>query len=148
MTCNPIGRSSLQVLVLEDEPLLLMDIQYLLGEMGLASVTACPTVEAAIDAVQKQHFDVALLDVMIGPQTAVALALDLHGRGTAIGFVSGTDGDFLPDGLRSRPLLRKPYTADAFRMFLEQLATERVNRTNGRSAPLLDDSPPGHLDCG
>lgn len=123
MTGNPTGWSNLQVLVLEDEPLLLLDIRDMLGEMGLASVTACPTVEAAARAVQGQHFAVALLDVMVGTQTAIDLALDLQGRGTAIGFVSGADGDFLPDSLKVRPLLRKPYTAAEFRAFFGRLAS-------------------------
>lgn len=115
--------SDLQVLVLEDEPLLLLDVQDMLAELGVVSVVACPTVEAAARAVNLQAFDVALLDVMVGAQTAVALALDLQARGTSVGFVSGTGGDVLPDSLKSRPMLRKPYTPDAFKLFLTQLAS-------------------------
>jgi CheY-like chemotaxis protein len=115
--------SSLQVLVLEDEPLLLLDVQDMLQELGVGSVVACPTVEAAARAANLAAFDLALLDVMIGSQTAAALARDLQARGTAIGFVSGTEGDFLPDALRSRPLLRKPYTPDEFKCFFSQLAS-------------------------
>ncbi|NJO22856.1 MAG: hypothetical protein HC868_07800 [Sphingomonadales bacterium] len=70
-----------------------------------------------------EAFDVALLDIMVGTQTAVALALDLQARGTSVGFVSGTDGDFLPDALKSCPLLRKPYTSDEFKRFFSQLAS-------------------------
>ena len=114
---------SLQVLVLEDEPLLLLDVQGMLEELGVGSVVACPTVAAAARAVNLETFDVALLDVMIGSQTAAALAVDLQARGTAIGFVSGTEGDFLPDILKSRPLLRKPYTPDEFKRFFSQLAS-------------------------
>lgn len=115
--------SSLEVLVLEDEPLLLLDVQDMLQELGVGSVVACPTVEAAARAVDLAAFDVALLDVMIGSQTATTLAQDLQARGTAIGFVSGTEGDFLPDTLKSRPLLRKPYTPDEFKCFFSQLAS-------------------------
>ena len=115
--------SSLQVLVLEDEPLLLLDVQDMLQELGVGSVVACPTVEAAARAVNLETFDVALLDVMIGSQTAAELAQDLQARGTAIGFVSGTEGDFLPEPLKSRPLLRKPYTPDEFKCFFSQLAS-------------------------
>jgi DNA-binding response OmpR family regulator len=115
--------SNSQVLVLEDEPLLLLDVQDMLNELGVASVVACPTVEIAARAVNLEAFDVALLDVMVGTQTAVALALDLQARGTSIGFVSGTDGDFLPDALKLCPLLRKPYTPDEFKRFFRQLAS-------------------------
>jgi CheY-like chemotaxis protein len=114
--------SGLRVLVLEDEALLLLDVQDMLEELGVGSVVACPTVEAAARAVNLQAFDVALLDVMVGTQTAVALALDLQARGTLVGFVSGTDGGYLPDTLKSRPLLRKPYTPDEFKLFVTQLA--------------------------
>lgn len=115
--------SNLLVLVLEDEPLLLLDVQDMLDELGVASVVACATVEAAARAVNLEAFNVALLDVMVGTQTAVALALDLQARGTAVGFVSGTDGDFLPDALKSRPLLRKPYTSSEFKLFFSLLAS-------------------------
>src|SRR5688572_10299711 len=101
MTTVPRNMADLQVLVLEDEPLLLLDVQDMLAELGVKSVVACPTVEAAARAVNLETFDVALLDVMIGSQTAAALALDLQARGTAIGFVSGTEGDFLPEPLKS-----------------------------------------------
>jgi CheY-like chemotaxis protein len=123
MTPLPPKMADLHVLVLEDEPLLLLDVQDMLAELGAKSVVACPTVEAAARAVNLETFDVALLDVMIGSQTAAALALDLQARGTAIGFVSGTEGDFLPEPLKSRPLLRKPYTPDEFKRFFSQLAS-------------------------
>jgi CheY-like chemotaxis protein len=122
MTSDPAQWSNLRVLVLEDEPLLLLDVQDMLGELGVASVSAFPTVEAATRATDAQAFDVALLDVVIGTQSAVALALNLQLRGTSVGFVSGTDGDFLPQALRSCPLLRKPYTPAAFRSFFSRLA--------------------------
>jgi CheY-like chemotaxis protein len=122
MTVPPKKCSRLQVLVLEDEPLLLLDVQDLLDEVGVASVVACSTVAAAARAVNLQAFDVALLDVMVGTQTAVSLALDLQARGTLIGFVSGTDGDFLPDALKTCPLLRKPYTVDEFKSFFSRIA--------------------------
>jgi CheY-like chemotaxis protein len=114
--------SGLRVLVLEDEPLLLLDVQDMLQGLGVGTVVACPTVEAAARAVNLEAFDVALLDVVIGAQTPVVLALDLQARGTSVGFVSGTEGDFLPDALRSRPLLRKPYTRDEFKRFFGRLA--------------------------
>lgn len=122
MVGSPKDWSSLQVLVLEDEPLLLLDVQDMLEELGVRSIVACPTVEAAARAVNLEPFDIALLDVMIGSQTTAALALDLQARGTAIGFVSGTEGDFLPDDLKSRPLLRKPYTPDEFKRFFTHIA--------------------------
>lgn len=122
MAGDPTQWANLRVLVLEDEPLLLLDVQDMLSELGVASVNACPTVDAASRAVGTQPFDVALLDVMVGTQTAVALALDLQQRGTSVGFVSGTDGDFLPQALQSCPLLRKPYTSAEFKSFFARLA--------------------------
>ena len=118
MTCNPMAWPNSRVLVLEDEPLLLLDVQDMLSEMGVATVTACATIEAAARAVDGQHFELALLDVMVGTQTAIGLALDLQQRGTSIGFVSGTEADFLAQSLKSCPLLRKPYTSAEFKTFL------------------------------
>ncbi|NJO22855.1 MAG: hypothetical protein HC868_07795 [Sphingomonadales bacterium] len=47
MASLPEKWSNSQVLVLEDEPLLLLDLQDMLDELGVASVIACPTVEIA-----------------------------------------------------------------------------------------------------
>ena len=58
MTCNPMAWPNSRVLVLEDEPLLLLDVQDMLSEMGVATVTACATIEAAARAVDRQHFEV------------------------------------------------------------------------------------------
>ena len=123
MTGDAAKWPTLQVLVLEDEPLLLLDLQDMLGDLGVASVSACSTIEAAIRAVDAQAFDVALLDVMVGTQTTVALAQTLQQRGTSVGFVSGTEGDLLPPALKSCPLLRKPYTPAEFKIFFSQLAS-------------------------
>lgn len=115
-------RSSLRILVVEDEPLLLLDLQEMLIGLGIGLVKACPTLEAATRSVETQTFDIALLDVVVGRDTAIGLASDLHRRGTSVGFISGTDGNFIPEELATCPMLQKPYTSDEFKSFFHGLA--------------------------
>jgi CheY-like chemotaxis protein len=115
-------RSSLRILVVEDEPLLLLDLQEMLIGLGIGLVKACLTLEAATRSVEIQTFDIALLDVVVGRDTAIGLASDLHRRGTSVGFISGTDGNFIPEELATRPMLQKPYTSDEFKSFFHGLA--------------------------
>jgi CheY-like chemotaxis protein len=114
----------LRVLVVEDEPLLLLDMQEMLKGLAVQAITPCSSVEAAQEAVAASEFDVAILDIMVGEETSTPLAIALQQKGVSVGFVSGTEVDSLPEELRSRPLLRKPYTPDAFGSFFAELASK------------------------
>lgn len=112
----------LRVLVLDDEPLLLLDVQEILQGLSVTSVTACSSIEAATEEAKTNTFDVAILDVVVGDGTSTDLALLLHKQQVAIGFLSGAEAEALPEVLRSCPMLHKPYTPATLAAFLERLA--------------------------
>ncbi|MGE5511014.1 MAG: hypothetical protein ACM31O_07180 [Bacteroidota bacterium] len=124
MAGNCSNWRDLRVLVLEDEPLLLLDMQEMLKGLAVQAIIPCSSVEAAREAVAAFEFDVAILDIMVGEATSTPLAIALQQKGVPVGFVSGTEVDSLPEELRSRPLLRKPYTPDAFGSFFAELASK------------------------
>jgi DNA-binding NtrC family response regulator len=67
--------SSTRILLVDDEPTILLGLSHLLRRAG-AEVTPCVSREEAEDAIQKQAFDLALLDVRLsGTETRAGLDL-------------------------------------------------------------------------
>ena len=101
--------SGRHVLVVEDEMLVLMTIETMLGQLGCESVTSAATSAEAIELTKSQAFDVAMLDLNLNgcPSYAVADALDA--RGVPFVFSTGCSSEGMRDDYRDRPVLRKPY---------------------------------------
>ena len=99
-----------RVLVVEDEMMVLLNIEYALADLGCACVSVAASVDDALALLRANCFDVAMLDVNLGGQSSyrVAEALALH----SIPFVFSTG--YAQDGIEARfddrPVLRKPYS--------------------------------------
>ncbi|WP_207539714.1 response regulator [Sabulicella rubraurantiaca] len=110
----PAGRASLQgmrFLLVEDEPLVAMEVTATLEEAGGTIAASASTHDEALRlASLPQGFDAALLDANLRgrPVGEVAAALDM--RGVPFIFVSGYGPESLPPGFESVPLLAKPFT--------------------------------------
>ena len=59
----------LQILVVDDNPLILMSISRFLKKIAL--VKAVSTAEEALDAIKEQHYDLCFLDVMLPGMTGL-----------------------------------------------------------------------------
>ena len=114
------------VLVLEDEPLIAMDLQWALEDAGIDAVTArsCPE---AMDALKNKAVDGAILDVNLGKgQTCESAAMELHRLG--LPFVLNT-GDLDRSGELLRrinaPVVAKPTPSEMVVERLLAIAAER-----------------------
>lgn len=56
---------NVKVLILEDEPMILMDLSFALEDAGYAAVTSS-SCEEAIEAIGRERIDAAILDVNLG----------------------------------------------------------------------------------
>ena len=104
---------SIRVLVLDDEPMILMDIEDCLTEAGFTPVTA-RTADRAMKAIGTAAPDVALLDVNLGHgETCEAVARYLHGQGVPFALHTG-DLDRQGELVRQLdvPILPKPSSMD------------------------------------
>jgi len=101
--------SGRQVLVVEDEMLVLMLIEDMLGELGCESVTAAATVDRALILINAQGFDAALLDVNLNGIKSHAVADALAARGVPFVFSTGYSDNDMAGGYRDRPVLKKPF---------------------------------------
>ena len=100
-----------RVLVVEDEGLIAMVLIDFLEDLGLQVVGPYATLATAIAAARLGNFDIALLDISLGGDSAYPVADELMARGTRFAFMTGHDTKSLPapyDGIVS---LSKPYTA-------------------------------------
>ncbi|MEE2793674.1 MAG: response regulator [Pseudomonadota bacterium] len=102
-----------RVLILEDEPFIAMDLAFAFQDEGIATVSAA-NCEQALEALQKEKIDGAVLDVNLGRgETCEAVATELRQR--AIPFILNTgDLDRVGEMLRgmNAKIISKPSAAD------------------------------------
>ncbi|WP_162914915.1 response regulator [Desertibaculum subflavum] len=99
----------MQILLVEDEAIIAMDIEMILESAGYGLIITTNTVAAALRKIGEQGFDAALLDLNLGSETTIAVADELVRREIPFLLVTGRDAPSLPEQLRSRPIVRKPY---------------------------------------
>lgn len=112
----------ISVLVVEDEPLIAMDLAERLADMGYVVLGPAATVEAAEALVADETPDIALLDSGVAGRSSTPLAAALSARGVAVGFCTGFDTiKDLPPELRDAPILVKPISDAALVAALKRL---------------------------
>lgn len=97
----------LRVLLLEDQLLIAMDAEAMLGDAG-AAVTTTNTLAELRARLREASPDVAVLDVNIGQDTSLPVAEELARRGVPFVFATGYGEDGLVRGFDT-PVVRKPY---------------------------------------
>lgn len=113
--------SGRRILVVEDEMLVLMNIEYLLADLGCESVTAAATVNQALVLLEAQVFDAAVLDVNLNGRESYPVAEALEARGVPFAFSTGYSDEGMRDAYRDRPVLRKPYQQEGLVQILTRL---------------------------
>ena len=101
----------LRVLLLEDQLLIAMDAESMLGDAG-AAVTTTSTLAEIRARLREGSPDVAVLDVNIGQDTSLPVAEELVRRGVSFVFATGYGEDGLVRGF-DVPVVRKPYDRDS-----------------------------------
>ena len=97
-----------RVLVVEDEPLIAMDIAHTLAEAGYDVIGPANSVTAALALIARSGCDAAVLDVNLGAETAELVVRELIRRGTPFIATSGYTREQQPELMRTAPLLGKP----------------------------------------
>jgi CheY-like chemotaxis protein len=113
------GSVARRVLIVEDDVMIRMLIEDMLGDLGFAVAAEASKVHEALAAVNDTAFDVAILDVNLSGETTGPVAEALAARGTPFVFATGYGEHGLPDQFRDRPLLKKPFQIESLRRVLE-----------------------------
>lgn len=108
--------SGRRVMVVEDESLVAMLLETILGDMGCAVVGPVSNIGDGLRAVASETaLDAALLDVNVAGQEVFPIAEALKARGIPFVFSTGYGESGLPEHWRGRPTVQKPFTDAAIR---------------------------------
>lgn len=99
-------------LVVEDEPLIGLEIVSLLEELGISVTGPVGNEREALEAIQSTPLDMALLDANLSGLPVDAIAAALTSASVPFVFVTGYSRDSLPAAFNSAPVLSKPFTTE------------------------------------
>ena len=128
--------NGLKVLIVEDEALLAMDLEFMLEEAGYIPIGPADDLKSALGAIEKSRPDLALVDVRLtSGESGINVARALHERGIPLLFATGNC-----PGEAGRPFalgcLHKPIVERSLRATLRAV----VARLGGQVPPKLPPS--------
>jgi PAS domain S-box-containing protein len=98
-----------RILVIEDEPLVAMDLESSLTSAGCEVVGPAGTIEQAKSLVAHERYDAALLDVNLAGHPVDEIVAALTQKNCPFAFVTGYGREALPRGFRDAVVLGKPF---------------------------------------
>ena len=110
-----------RVLVVEDEMLIGMLLEDMLTDMGHQVAAIVARLKDALSAVEREAFDLAILDVHLHGESAFPVADALIGKNIPFVFATGYGERGLPEIYRSHPVLQKPFARDDLERVLKTL---------------------------
>ncbi len=119
------GLSGKRVLVVEDEPLVAMDIEAQLAAAGAVVVGPATAVDRALQLIAEASFDVALLDANLGGHAVDEVAAALTRRNIPFAFATGYEPETLPRSSRNVRVLAKPFNEDQLLSTVAGLIADR-----------------------
>src|SRR5882757_1746716 len=109
-----------RILVVEDELMIRMLLEDMLGELGYTVAAEAARIDEAQAAAKTADFDLAILDVNLNGQPISPVADALVARGTPFVFATGYGEHGLPEPYRGRPTLKKPFQMEGLKLMLER----------------------------
>jgi DNA-binding response OmpR family regulator len=110
-----------QILIVEDEPLLSMDMEASLAEVGCQIGGPAGTIAKAKQLIAGADYDAALLDANLAGEAVDELAAALTQRNIPFAFVTGYGVEALPQGFRETIVLGKPFSKHQLRSVVQAL---------------------------
>jgi CheY-like chemotaxis protein len=109
-----------RILVVEDELMIRMLLEDMLGELGYTIAAEAARIDEALQAAKTADFDLAILDVNLNGEPISPVADALVARGMPFVFATGYGEQGLPETYRGRPTLKKPFQLDGLKQMLEK----------------------------
>ncbi len=131
-----------RILILEDEPLIAMDLEDLLVARGFTVAGSFSMAADALACLDQTEVHAALLDVYLFNGMSFEVAHELKRRGIPFAFMTGlVVSDLLPADLAGSPVILKPYNEKELLSFLSTVS--------GAEEPAADEPPtdPPKIDC-
>jgi len=99
----------LRVLVVEDEAAISLLLEDMLLDFGCEVIGPAARLSAALDAVEREVVDLAILDVNVAGEPIYPVAETLARKGVPFVFSTGYGSAGIKDAYRDRPVLQKPF---------------------------------------
>jgi CheY-like chemotaxis protein len=106
--------SARRVLVVEDEAIVAIFLEELLTDLGHEVTGVVSHLKEAMARANDQNFDLAILDVHLAGEDVFPFADALAARGIPFVFTTGLGNHGIPERLRDRPTLQKPFRPEEF----------------------------------
>jgi CheY-like chemotaxis protein len=103
--------SNRNVLVVEDEMMIAMLIEDMLSEFGCNLVGPATSILRALDLIDKEQVEIAVLDLNLDGQDTYAIADVLQRKNVPFVFATGYGSTGLRKEYGNRPVLQKPFQA-------------------------------------
>ena len=124
--------SGKRILLVEDEPLVSMDIEAHLTAAGCTVTGLASSVTEAKRLINHADYDAALVDANLEGHPVDEIAILLRNRNCPFAFVSGYGREALPHGFRDAMLLSKPFSKDRLLATVESLLGPRSDPVQSR----------------
>jgi CheY-like chemotaxis protein len=118
MEKNQDGLQGLRVLVVEDETLVAMLVEEFLAELGCTVAGSIRRVDKALEQIEPNRIDAAILDVNLAGEDVDPVARMLAGYDIPFVFASGYGGVGLAGKWPDSPVVQKPFTCAELRQAL------------------------------
>jgi CheY-like chemotaxis protein len=99
-----------RILIIEDEVLLAMDMQYQLKEAGAAEIEYAATEKEALSLLEQGGWDAVVADANLHGCSIATVAAVLRERDVPVLVVTGYGRESLPTELAAVPVLAKPFS--------------------------------------
>ena len=113
----------LRVLLVEDEIMIALLVEDMLGELGHTILGPVARLDRAIEMARSETFDFALLDVNLNGQQVYPVAEALAARGIPLVFVTGYGRTGVRAPYLDRPTLQKPFRRHDLRRLLAEISS-------------------------
>jgi len=102
----------MRVLIVEDEPIVSLDIESTLRSAGYQVIGTAGSVSRALKLLGNSQCDLVVLDMNLGGESAEPVAEELQQRGITYICLTGYATYRLPAGSQDVPVLLKPFEPD------------------------------------
>lgn len=114
------------IFFVEDEVLIRMLVADMASELGHTIAAEAGDLKRGLQLAAEKKFDVAILDVQLLDGSSEPVGKILETRNIPFALASGYGPDHLPEGFRSRPILRKPFEIRELQKCIEALLSIRA----------------------
>lgn len=108
------------VLIVEDEPLIMLELEQMLAELGWHAAFLAADIDKAIKFAEHEALDLAILDVNVKGTTSFAVAQILEKRNVPIILATGYSTDVITENYPRAVYLQKPYIKSDLARALER----------------------------